>query len=67
MSYASSTVSALAWWIRFFLALRRLLSASFAFLRVQTLAAKRVFSCAKISVPLANAATVAKMGVGELP
>ena len=67
MLCASSIVSIPPWRIRFFLALRRLLSASFACRRVQTSADKSVSSYAKISIPLANEATIAKIGIGELP
>ena len=66
-SYASSIVSAPPWRTRVFLALRCLLSALFAARSVRTSANKRVISWANISIPLANAAIVSKIGVRELP
>ena len=66
-SYVSSIVSTPPWRTRVFLALRRLLSASFALRRVRTSANNKVILWANSFVPLVNVATVWKIGVGEFP
>ena len=65
-SCASSTVSDPPRRTRVFLALRRLLSASFAFCKVRTSAGNRVTECANACVPFASWSTAVRIGVGEL-
>ena len=67
ISCASLTVITPPACMHVFLALQRLLRASFACQSVQTSAAIKVISWAKSSVPFANAFTVWKIRVGELP
>ena len=53
--------------MRVFLALRRLLSASFAFWSVRFLDVIRMTEWANAYVPFANCLTVAKIGISKLP